>query len=115
MKAVESMGFPVDLAAIGNSRDTLLKSQAAERWLDERLFSLADNYRKLGLPQNYREETYRQLQDASVFDLLEFYRQEIEDKPRALLVVGDADTIDRKALERFGPVKQLSAADVFPR
>lgn len=27
MKAVESMGFPVDLAAIGNSRDTLLKSQ----------------------------------------------------------------------------------------
>ena len=101
MKAVESMGFPVDLAAIGNSRDTLLKSQAAERWLDERLFSLADNY--------------RQLQDASVFDLLEFYRQEIEDKPRALLVVGDADTIDRKALERFGPVKQLSADDVFPR
>lgn len=115
MKAVESMGFPVDLAAIGNSRDTLLKSQAAERWLDERLFSLADNYRKLGLPLNYREETYRQLQDASVFDLLEFYRQEIEDKPRALLVVGDADTIDRKALERFGPVKQLSADDVFPR
>ena len=50
-----------------------------------------------------------------MFDLLEFYRQEIEDKPRALLVVGDADTIDRKALERFGPVKQLSAADVFPR
>ncbi len=115
MTAVNNLGFPVNLTAIENSRESLLKSQAAERWLDERLFSLAETYRTMGLPLDYRKQTYRMLQDASVFDLLEFYRQEIDGRPRALLVVGDASKIDLKALERFGPIHRLSVDDIFPR
>ena len=115
MKAVSAMGFPVDSAAIENSRDTLLKSQAAERWHDEALFELAENFRKMKLPPNYREVTYRQIQKVSAADLQEFYQREIEERPRALLVVGDADKVDWKTLEAFGPVRRLSVDEIFPR
>ena len=115
MKAVAAMGFPVDPAAIENSRDTLLKSQAAERWHDEALLDLAENFRKMKLPPDYREVTYRQLQSVSASDLQEFYQSEIEPRPRALLVVGDADKVDWKALEMFGPVTRLSVDEIFPR
>ena len=115
MKAVAAMGFPVDPAAIENSRDTLLKSQAAERWHDEALLDLAENFRKMKLPPDYREVTYRQLQSVSASDLQEFYQSEIEPRPRALLVVGDADKVDWKALEMFGPVARLSVDEIFPR
>lgn len=115
MKAVDAMGFPVDPAAIENSRDTLLKSQAAERWHDEALFELAENFRKMKLPPDYRETTYRQLQEVTIPDLQEFHQREIEPRPRALLVVGDADRVDWKALEAFGPVRRLSVDEIFPR
>ena len=67
------------------------------------------------LPPDYRETTYRQLQEVTIPDLQEFHQREIEPRPRALLVVGDADRVDWKALEAFGPVRRLSVDEIFPR
>ena len=59
--------------------------------------------------------SYRQIQKVSAADLQEFYQREIEERPRALLVVGDADKVDWKTLEAFGPVRRLSVDEIFPR
>lgn len=115
IKAVEALGFPMNLTALEHARNTLLKAQAAERWQDEALLELAETYRQMGLPPDYRQETYQQLQEVSAPELDEFYRQEIGSVPNVLLIVGDENIVDLKALEAFGPVKKLSVEDIFPQ
>ncbi len=113
LRAVEALGFPVSEKAFADARTSLLKRRAAMRWHDQALLHMAEDLRCKGLPDNTMEKTYKDIDAATLEQLKAFYEREVRTVPNVLLVVGDASRIDRKALEQFGPITELTLDQIM--
>lgn len=45
-------------------------------------------------------------------DVLRYYRENVKDAPRILIIVGDRRNVDLRALSEYGPVKELKLSDL---
>ena len=69
----------------------------------------------LGLEGDPRKARFKALRDADMNLLKEFYEKEIKPKAKLLSIVGDSARIDLDKLSEFGPVKKVTAEDLFNR
>lgn len=77
------------------------------------LSSVVEAYMIKGLkedPNRYAQAQYDQL---DFDDLLSFYQKEIQNRPTLLAIYGDLSKVDKAALEKIGPVKELERKDVI--
>jgi len=75
--------------------------------------SVVESYMIKGLkedPNSYAQAQYDQL---DFDDLLRFYQKEIQSKPTLLAIYGDISKVNKAALEKIGPVKELERKDVI--
>ncbi|MGE4565017.1 MAG: M16 family metallopeptidase, partial [Victivallaceae bacterium] len=98
--AVEALGFPISPVSFEKSRETILQRFRAERWRDQALIGVAEEFRRKGLPDDFYARNWTKLNAAKLEDLKQFYNDKVKTVPNLLLVVGDATRIDRKALEK---------------
>ena len=114
IQVAETLTLDISEEEFANHRQRLLKTLASERWNDENLLSLAEEYRHMQLPDNFREVTYRAVESCTLEELLDFYHNEVRQLPENLIVIGDENAIDMTALEQFGPVEKITAEEIMP-
>ena len=114
IQVAETLTLDISEEEFANHRQRLLKTLASERWNDENLLSLAEEYRHMRLPDNFREVTYRAVESCTLEELLDFYHNEVRQLPENLIVIGDENAIDMTALEQFGPVEKITAEEIMP-
>ncbi len=111
--AVEELGFPISPESFEKSRETIIRRLRAERWRDQALIGVAEEFRRKGLPDDFYAQNWTDLNAAQLKDLKQFYQDKVKAVPNLLLVVGDASRIDRKALEKFGPVTEFTLDQIM--
>lgn len=111
--AVEELGFPISPVSFEKSRETILQRLRAERWRDQALIGVAEEFRRKGLPDDFYAQNWTKLNAAKLEDLKQFYQDKVKTVPNLLLVVGDTSRIDRKALEKFGPITEFTLDQIM--
>ena len=77
--------------------------------------AVVESWRQRGYqedPRPARLEAYGQL---GFEDIERFYGQHVKGKPVSIIVVGDPRKVDRKQLEAYGPVVDVSVRDILTR
>lgn len=112
--AVQDLGFSLKSATLEHFRTQLLKKLSAERWKEEALFTLSEEFRTMGLPSDFREQTFRKLESTSIAEVVDFYQQEVASLTNVLLLVGDPAAINMEVLAQYGPVIPLTLPELSP-
>ena len=61
-------------------------------------------------PRKMKSEFYELL---TFDDILKFYKENIQDKPMVIAIVGDKDMMDVEKLSEFGTIKEINEKDLF--
>lgn len=73
------------------------------------------DWTQLGLPQDPRKTRFPVIEGATLDTLKTFYQQQIQPRPILISIVGDPERIDLQALEKIGPLRKATQADLFTR
>ena len=77
------------------------------------LSSVVEAYMVKGLKEDPNRYAQAQYDLLDFDDLLTFYQKEIQNQPTLLAIYGDISKVDKSALEKIGPVKELERKDVI--
>ena len=115
VEALDSLlhNIPSESRLFHEARSSLVKSQASERILDADIFWSWWESHELGLDPDFRRSVFRQIEEYSYSQMESFFRETILGARSNLLVLGNRDEIDRKALEKMGEFRELSPEDLF--
>ncbi len=105
--------MPMEPMQAEQARLSILRRMETERIAPGRLFWEAFSARLLGYEEDMRADIYRRLEQASLKDLQEFQQQFVKGRSYRHLVLGSRDSMDWKALEQAGAVKELRMEEVF--
>jgi len=105
--------MPVTPARFASAREALLGRWRSERLGFRRVLEAVRSWELQGLAADPRAETYRQLQEASIADLLAFYRDHVQGKAKLISIVGDRRRLDLDALRQHGEVIEVRLEDIF--
>ncbi|GIV34801.1 MAG: peptidase M16 [Chitinophagales bacterium] len=95
------------------SREAAMKIIESERIVGPGLFWSYEAARKRGLEYDIRKDIYENLKTVTLDDLDSFFNKHIKDKNYTCLVVGKISGLDKKALEKLGPVRELTLEEIF--
>ena len=68
---------------------------------------------RLGLSYDLNEQTYRNLQNVTLQDIVRFEQQHVARKPYRYVILGDENELDMPSLEKIGPIRRLTIEEVF--
>lgn len=69
--------------------------------------------RRMGFDHDMRKDVYEGVPKLTMKDLLAFQQQHIKGRKKFILIVGDKRKLDMNTLKQYGPVTELSLAQVF--
>jgi predicted Zn-dependent peptidase len=95
------------------SKDAILNKYRTERITKSGVLSYFRRMRKLGLDYDIRKDNYAFVGKSSLTDVKNFHKNYVSGKPKIVLVLGDKNVLDKKALSAYGELKELSLKDVF--
>lgn len=96
----------------------LAKKAALEKIRTERITKTSKlwNYEtalKRGVDRDLREDVYKAIPKMTMADLKAFHQNIIKERNYNIMVIGNKNELDSKALAQYGEVKYLSLEDVF--
>ncbi len=98
---------------LNNAKSGLLKSMASERInKDDIIFSYLSAER-MGRNFDIRKQVYEKVPSLSLKDMTAYHQMEMSGKPYVYCIVADEKKIDKKDLEKLGPVKVLDLKTIF--
>lgn len=111
-KTIEAIGVLRDLldhmprkpGRLPGLRSALVESQLAATPGFRSVLQTVDDWRWLGYNSDPRREWLAHYPGLSFTELEAFYRQQIADRPRSILVVGDPKRVKKRELRRYGEV-----------
>lgn len=95
------------------ARSSLRSSVASSRTTKTDIFFSYINAQKKGLNYDLNEKVFASLASISYADIDKYFQRTVSGKAYTLSIVGNADKIDRRNLEKFGPIKTLSLQELF--
>lgn len=95
------------------AKEATLNKMAAERVLDKDIFWNYEALQKRGIKQNNAEAIYQEVQQMELKDLATFFTDNIAETKYNILVVGNKNDLDVKALEKLGKVQELDVDYLF--
>jgi len=95
------------------AKEATAKKIESERITGSRIYWSYESAKKLGLDYDIRKDVYKALPDISVSDLHQFFDENISGNNYTFLVLGKRELIDFEALEKIGPVEELSLETIF--
>jgi len=90
-----------------------LKKIAAQRITKSNIFWSYERLQKLGIDNDNREVMYNTIKDMSMEDLKEFFNKNIKGEKYNVLVIGNKEDVDMKALAKLGKVQEMEVDHLF--
>lgn len=95
------------------AKTSALKQIETSRTSDRSILWSYERARTLGLDYDLNEKIYPVINTMTFEDVQGFFDSQIKDKPYTYMVIGKKSEMDMKALEKLGPVKELTLKQVF--
>lgn len=105
--------MPVNENQFNGARTAALKRIASDRITKERIYWSYDAVQRLGRTDDMRKVTYDQLPGITVNDLKTFFDAKIKGRKYTYLVIGKKSALNMDALQKLGPVREVSKKELF--
>ncbi len=105
--------MPTNQLMFDGSRDAALKKIESSRTTKEAIYWSWEAAQRRGLDEDVNKLIYSKIQESDLGGLSQFFNEHIRGKHYTYLAIGKEGVLDMKALEKLGPVKQLSIKDLF--
>ena len=107
------MNMPTADITFSSAKDAVLQNLRTNRVTKTNILFDYERARKLGLNYDIRKDVYTKVQSMTIADVKAFQEKNIKGKKYTILVLGNKNSLDMKALEMYGTVKVLSLEDIF--
>ena len=105
--------MPASQAAFNIAKEAVTKRLTSARTTKMGIFNAFITAERLGLDKSLNEVIYKNLDQVTLQDIVNFEKANIAKKPYRYIILGDEKQLDMKALEKIGPVKRLTSEEVF--
>ncbi len=95
------------------AKEAALKVIESDRITRQNIYWSWESARRLGLDSDIRRMSYERIPAIGLQDLKSFFDNEIRGRKYTYLIIGRKAQIDFEALERLGPVRELTKKEVF--
>ncbi|MDC1465527.1 insulinase family protein [Polaribacter sp.] len=95
------------------AKEATLKKIAAQRITKSNIFWSYERLQKLGIDNDNREVMYNTIKAMTIEDLKEFFNRNIKGESYNVMVIGNKDDLDVKALQKLGKIKELEVDYLF--
>jgi len=117
-QAVESMlelmnNMPEAEDNFNAAKESTLKKLAAERTDKADIFWSYERMKKRGITENNKQEIYNSIKNMTLADLSTFFNDNIKNGTYDVMVVGNKNDVDIKALEKLGKVQEFDVDYLF--
>ncbi|RPI68280.1 MAG: insulinase family protein [Ignavibacteriae bacterium] len=106
--------MPVIPATLEHARESVRQQIETQRWEGMQILYSYLNTFECGIRTSQAPYLYQQLDSFTMNDLQKFYRMAVKDRCKVIVVMGSKDKLDLKALEKYGRVRIVTKADLFP-
>jgi predicted Zn-dependent peptidase len=105
--------LPVSQERFADTRSSLLGRYSASRLGFRDVLGAVRAWERLGVPIDPRKARYEKIRAATLDTVLGFHRDQVQNRPRLITVVGDKAKMDWTGIAKFGPVKECRLEDLF--
>ncbi|MBR6194937.1 MAG: insulinase family protein [Prevotella sp.] len=77
------------------------------------LANFVSNYRTLGYKEDPRTVLAREVPKLTTVDMVDFYKHNIQQQPRAYFIIGNKKQLDMQQLQKYGRVVELKKEDIM--
>ena len=95
------------------AKEATLKKIAAQRITKSNIFWSYERLQKLGIDNDNREVMYNTIEAMTMEDLKGFFNRNIKGESYNVMVIGNKDDLDVKALQKLGKIKELDVDYLF--
>lgn len=95
------------------AKEATLKKLAAQRITKSSVFWNYERLKKLGIDNDNREEMYNTIKNMTMEDLRSFFNQNIKGENYNVMVIGNKNDVDFKALKKLGKVQEMDIDYLF--
>jgi len=105
--------FPRSESGFDVARNSLISQMSTQRINKESILFSYENAGKLGLKEDIRRQVYDAIQGLTIEDIASFHNRMVTNKNFNIVVIGDRNRLNLRALSKYGPVRELSADELF--
>lgn len=105
--------MPTNERMFQGSKDAALKQIESSRTTKEDIYWSWEAAQRRGLSEDVNKVIYPLIKQSTMDGLVSFFNTHIKGKQYTYLAIGKEGALDLKALEKLGPVKQLTVKDLF--
>jgi predicted Zn-dependent peptidase len=105
--------FPEAQVSFENAKTSIIKKIQTERIIQSSKLFAYEEAKELGLDHDNRKDIYEKVSKLSLEDIKNFHKNNIANDKNVILVIGNKNRIDFKALQKYGEVKSLSLEEIF--
>ncbi len=95
------------------TKSNIVQKMSTDRIVRANVLLDYDRSQKLGLDYDRRKDNFEKVQTLTFADINAFYQKTIKDKSYTILVMGDKNKLDFKALEKYGKIEFLTLPQIF--
>lgn len=107
--------LPESEVRYGESRDALVARLRAERDGFRSRASMDQFWHRRGVNFNPSERAFQEIPGSKLAGMLEFYTQTVKTRPKRISILGDRTRVNLEALKKLGPIKEVTANDIFTK
>ena len=105
--------MPASETAFQIAKDACIKRLASARTTKSGVIYAYLAAQKLGMNISTNELIYKHLDQVQLKDIVNFEKQNMDNKAYRYIILGDEKELDMKYLENLGPIKRLSLEEIF--
>jgi predicted Zn-dependent peptidase len=96
-----------------SAKNATLKKIASRRYTKSSIFWHYESLQKRGIDKDMRQEMYNAVKKMTLEDLKVYFEKNIKDQKYNVLVIGNKNDMDMKALSELGKIKELDRDFLF--
>ena len=100
-------------ANLENAKESVIQKIRTERITKDRVLFNYESAKRLGYDYDSRKDIFDNINKFEMSDLTNFHNEHMSGNDYTILVLGNKDELNIKALKEYGDVKFLSLEDVF--
>jgi predicted Zn-dependent peptidase len=100
-------------ANLDNAKDAVIQKIRTERITKDNILFNYESAKRLGYEYDMRKDIFDNIESYQMEDIKAFHDQYMSGNEFTILVLGNKEELDLKALGKYGPIKFLSLKDIF--
>ncbi|HIZ85160.1 MAG TPA: insulinase family protein [Candidatus Coprenecus stercoravium] len=105
--------MPVSQQAFDIAKESILTNQRTQRTIKEEVLWLYLYSERLGLDHDINRDIYENVLNYTLQDVIDFQEKMVKGRKYTICILGDPESLDIKALEKYGKVTLLSTEEIF--